>query len=427
MLRSRARRCSMRLPRRNISPLSGVSKPAISRSVVLLPLPEGPSRTRLSPSPMEKLTSSRTCSEPNHLLKPRTITDCRALSSGAAQARVACKESTISPAISYLALSRGEWGMGSGEWGRFQRSTPHSPFPTPHSRLLFQSLPRKQYQREDRNRDRRQHSRDRVRAFEIALIESGIDVKRRGLRLHRQIAADNDRRAELSDRAREGQQRAGDYGAAQGRQHYEAERLPPRRAHRLGGVLVTLVQVVQRRFDDAERQRESDEDVGQDDRGRREHDLVFGVFQKLSKQPAAPPHQQQRGARDGGRNRRRQTDDDHERRAALEFVLAHYPGRNQSEHDVAQGRHAAGGQTQLEGKDRGGRNQRLPEVVQSLAESENKDRGQRQNHQRRHRNQDEADADGPRNIPLRVRMIIHAAARRRRCFSVSHISIRSRA
>src|SRR5262249_43761122 len=107
MLRSRARRCSMRLPRRNISPVSGVSKPAISRSVVLLPLPEGPSRTRLSPSPMEKLTSSRTCSEPNHLLKPRTITDCRALCLGAAQARVAWKEATISPAILYLAFDCG--------------------------------------------------------------------------------------------------------------------------------------------------------------------------------------------------------------------------------------------------------------------------------------------------------------------------------
>src|SRR5262245_7515750 len=296
-----------------------------------------------------------------------------------------------------------------------------------HSRLFLQSLPRKQYQREDRDRERRQHGGDRVRALEIALVESGVNVKRRGLRLHRQIAADNDRRAELSDRAREGQRRAVHYGAAKARQHDESERLPPRRAHRLGGVFVTLVQVVQRRFDDAERQRESDEDVGQDDRGGREHDLVVGVFQKLSQQPAAPPHQQQRRARDGGRNRRWQTDDDHERRAALEFVLAHHPGGDQSEHDVAQGRHAARGQTQLERKDRGGRYQRLPEVVKTLAEAENKDRSERQYHQWRHRNQDEADADGPRNIPLRVRMIIRAAARRRRCFSVSHSSIRPRA
>src|SRR5262245_11231751 len=105
MLRSRARRCSMRLPRRDISPLSGASNPAISRKVVLLPLPEGPNKTRLSPSPMEKLTSSRTCSEPNHLLNPRTATapaDGFVLVLGAARSRVECKEATISPAISYL-------------------------------------------------------------------------------------------------------------------------------------------------------------------------------------------------------------------------------------------------------------------------------------------------------------------------------------
>src|SRR5262245_25917373 len=291
-----------------------------------------------------------------------------------------------------------------------------------HSRLFLQSLPRKQYQREDRDRERRQHGGYRVRALEIALVESGVNVKRRGLRLHRQIAADNDRRAELSDRAREGQQRAGDDRTAKARQHHEAERLPPRRAHRLGGVFVTLVQVVQRWFDDAERQRESDEDVGQNDRGGCEHDLVVGVFQKLSQQSAAPPHQQQRSAGDGGRNRRRQADDDHQRGATLEFILAHHPGRDQSEHDVAQGRHAARGQTQLEGKDRGRRYQRLPEVVETLSETENKDRGERQNHQRRHRDQDESYADGPRNVPSRIRMIIRATARRRHRFSVSHIS-----
>src|SRR5262245_50960050 len=106
MLRSRARRCSIRLPRRDISPLSGVSRPAINRSVVLLPLPEGPNRTSVSPAPMEKFTSSRTRSEPNHLHRPRTTTDGRALVSGAAQSRVAGKEATIL-AISHLTFDRG--------------------------------------------------------------------------------------------------------------------------------------------------------------------------------------------------------------------------------------------------------------------------------------------------------------------------------
>src|SRR5262249_38285944 len=153
--------------------------------------------------------------------------------------------------------------------------------------LLLQFLPREQYQREDRDRDRRQYGGDRIRALDLAFGEFGVNVKRRGLRLHRQVAADQNGRTELPDRAREGQQRAGDDRAAKARQHHEAERLPPRRAHRLSRVLITLVQVVQRGFDDAERQRKSDEDVGQDDRGGREHNLVVSVFQKLSQQSAA--------------------------------------------------------------------------------------------------------------------------------------------
>src|SRR5215475_5983475 len=222
MLRSRARRCSIRLPRRKISPVSGVSRPAMSRSVVLFPLPEGPSKTRLSPSAIEKLTSSRTCSEPNHLLNPRTIIDCRERVLGSAQARVSWKEATISPAI---LTSLYLWGIGSGEWGVGAFSTANSPLPIPL--LLFKFLSREKNQREDCDRDHRQHGRDRVRAFEIAFIESGINVKRRGLRLHRQVAADNNRRAEFADRSREGQQRAGNDRAAKARQHDEAERLPP--------------------------------------------------------------------------------------------------------------------------------------------------------------------------------------------------------
>src|SRR5215813_2737993 len=171
MLRSRARRCSMRLPRRDISPVSGGSNPAISRSVVLLPLPEGPNRTSVSPAPMEKLTSSRTCSEPNHLLKPRTTTDCRALVSEAIQDRAVWKEAAISPAISYLTFDCGLRIADCGFFGvnlhsslrrrslRLERLHQKSAIRNPQSsiRLLLQFLPREQYQREDRDRDRRQY------------------------------------------------------------------------------------------------------------------------------------------------------------------------------------------------------------------------------------------------------------------------------
>ena len=48
------------LPTRRISPAAGSTKPAISRSVVVLPQPEGPSRQTRRPCSMVSDTSSTT-------------------------------------------------------------------------------------------------------------------------------------------------------------------------------------------------------------------------------------------------------------------------------------------------------------------------------------------------------------------------------
>src|SRR5271154_6238388 len=58
-----------------ISPLVGSRKPAISRSVVVLPQPDGPSRQTSCPWSIRKLTSSTTASDPNRLVRPRNSTD----------------------------------------------------------------------------------------------------------------------------------------------------------------------------------------------------------------------------------------------------------------------------------------------------------------------------------------------------------------
>src|SRR5262249_1066771 len=58
-----------------ISPLVGSRKPAISRNVVVLPQPDGPSRQTSWPWSIRKLTSSTTVSEPNRLDRPRNSTD----------------------------------------------------------------------------------------------------------------------------------------------------------------------------------------------------------------------------------------------------------------------------------------------------------------------------------------------------------------
>src|SRR5438034_235638 len=61
-----SRPCSM------IRPSSGTSKPAIIRSVVVLPQPLGPSNEKNSPSPIETETSSTAVTPPKRLLTPST-------------------------------------------------------------------------------------------------------------------------------------------------------------------------------------------------------------------------------------------------------------------------------------------------------------------------------------------------------------------
>src|ERR1051325_4069015 len=64
MLRARGGTCTPRSgaatssPPIEIMPAVGCSRPAMQRNVVVLPQPEGPSRTTISPAAMRKLTSS---------------------------------------------------------------------------------------------------------------------------------------------------------------------------------------------------------------------------------------------------------------------------------------------------------------------------------------------------------------------------------
>src|SRR3954469_9000290 len=53
------------------SPESGASSPQMRRKIVDLPPPDGPRRTKNSPSAISKLTSSTTWLPPNVLLSPR--------------------------------------------------------------------------------------------------------------------------------------------------------------------------------------------------------------------------------------------------------------------------------------------------------------------------------------------------------------------
>src|SRR5687768_17781966 len=54
-------------------PSSGISKPAIMRSVVVLPDPEGPSMVKNSPAGMSRSTESTATTSPNRLVRPLTL------------------------------------------------------------------------------------------------------------------------------------------------------------------------------------------------------------------------------------------------------------------------------------------------------------------------------------------------------------------
>src|SRR5262249_5888066 len=62
------------LPARRIVPASGRSKPAMRRSVVVLPEPEGPRRVKNSPRPTTRSTSSTATTPPYALRMPSAST-----------------------------------------------------------------------------------------------------------------------------------------------------------------------------------------------------------------------------------------------------------------------------------------------------------------------------------------------------------------
>ena len=64
----------MSRPPRSTRPLSGVSNPAMIASVVLLPLPEGPSTVKNSPCATLTDSERTAGAAPNHLLTSSTTT-----------------------------------------------------------------------------------------------------------------------------------------------------------------------------------------------------------------------------------------------------------------------------------------------------------------------------------------------------------------
>ena len=125
-----------------------------------------------------------------------------------------------------------------------------------------------------------------------------------------QAGRHHDHRAELAERAGDGQHDAVGQAPADRRQGDPPERLPPLRAQRRGGLLLVGADLVQHRLDLADDERQRDEDARQHHAGQAEDDLEAEVvLDEPPNQPADAPQQDQRDADDDGRHRERQVDD----------------------------------------------------------------------------------------------------------------------
>src|SRR6476661_3142115 len=136
------------------------------RRIVVLPLPEAPSRTSTSPSATSKLMFSSTLAFPKRLLMPNT-----------------------------LAAAAGRVGSGSS---RFGMSVSFA-F-TIQISINVQPVAREKQHTEDQERKQREDDRDRVRRFDLAFVELRENVERRSLCSSGEISGDENRRAKLADR-----------------------------------------------------------------------------------------------------------------------------------------------------------------------------------------------------------------------------------
>src|ERR671918_1946702 len=112
--RARGGRPLTTLPPISTSPAVASSSPAIVRSSVVLPQPEGPSRTRYSPSPVPRSTPSTAATSPwrKCFLSPRTST--ASAIRGAVPSRLSAADQT--PLAPFLE-DRHDLALGGGDGG----------------------------------------------------------------------------------------------------------------------------------------------------------------------------------------------------------------------------------------------------------------------------------------------------------------------
>jgi hypothetical protein len=212
---------------------------------------------------------------------------------------------------------------------------------------------------QDAERERQEQQRERRRPLRIAAVEPLEDVDRRDLRLEREVAGDEDHRAELADRAREREGDAGEQGRQQVREDDAAEDAERARAERRSRLLHLAVELDQHRLHRAHDERQRHEQQRREHTDARERDPVV--------------QRQQRQPRDDGRQGERQVDQDVDEALAGEVVTDERPGERRPQHRVDRHDRAGEHERQLERR----RRLRVPDALPPV-DAVRGERGERQ-------------------------------------------------
>ena len=179
------------------------------------------------------------------------------------------------------------------------------------------------------HQDQAEHDRGvRVRAF-----ERDVHEQRQRLRLALRVARERDRGAELAQRTRPAQHRAGDQRGPDHRQRHPPEHAEPRRAERAGRIFETLVGGPERGLDRQHEERHRHERLG-DDRARDvEREVHADVVEVLADEPVSAEREEQRDAADDGwQHHRQQRDRAHDAATRIRDARLH-PRQRHAEHD----------------------------------------------------------------------------------------------
>ena len=221
--------------------------------------------------------------------------------------------------------------------------------------------------------DHEQQDRDGRRTGVVAGLDAPVDVDGRRLGLEGDVPGQQDQRAELADRAGEGERAAGDDRRRQVGKQDAPEDPVVGSPERGGGLLHLPIDLHQDRLHRPDHERKRHEEQRHD----HSHSGVGGVDPNRG---VGPVESQEDEARDDCRQSERQVDDRVEEPLAAEVVTNEHPRDQRPHHRVDRNDDHRGDQGELDGGDSLLVGDRVEEVPEPIAEAPAEDGGQREQH-----------------------------------------------